>query len=357
MNDSGFRVMMLADAGTFHAERFAGELKRQGVEVLVVSLEQGSALDELLNRIGPFRTLHYALSVPQVKRTITRFRPDVINAHYASGYGFVAAAAAGRTPVALNLWGSDILIVPYKSRLHRWKTKYALRRADFVFGDSEYLIQSAVRIAPLSNATVIPWGIEAKFLELHKDSYELNRPVRVIIPRAHEEIYNNRFIVEALAPLVMEGKVTLTFPNFGSQVNDFKKYAHEHVGDRLSLYEKKPRDRFIEFLAEHDIYLSAAFSDSSPVTLIESMALGLIPICADISGVREWLTPQSGFLFRQNDGDQLTEIILRIMQDPAALDDARLNNLARVKEKAVFEKNVAEQISIMKKLAEGARYG
>ncbi len=356
MNETAFRVLMLADAATFHAERFAGELKRQGIDVHVASLENGAVLDSQLGRVGPFRSLHYTLSVPQLRKIVAEFKPHVINAHFASGYGFIAALAvrgAQSPPIALNLWGSDILVVPHKSRLHRWKTKYALSKAAYVFGDSAYLLQSAARIAHLENTGVIPWGIEDKFLALHKSSYELHHPVRIIVPRAHEEVYNNHFIIEALAPLVLEDKVELTFPNFGSQIDAFKKYAGAMTGDKVCYYDKKPRRDFIEFLSTQDIYLSAAFSDSSPVTLLESMALGLVPICADIAGVREWLTPESGFLFRQNDGDELGEIILRIIGDPDSLVQMRQGNLARVREKAVFEKNVAEQIAVMKQLVGG----
>ena len=103
---------------------------------------------------------------------------------------------------------------------------------------------------------------------------------------------------------------------------------------------------------EHDVYLSAAKSDSSPVSLIEAMAVGLIPIAADIPGVREWLSNENGFLFARNDKNSLNKILSGICSAQNNYDEIRISNLLKVKERAMFEINVAERIAIMKRLVE-----
>lgn len=350
------RVLLLADAGSVHTERFAGELKRQGCHVMTASLENGAMRYVHLKRMGPVKSFHYLLAVPQVKSIIKRFRPDVINAHYASGYGFIAARAAGDAdiPVVLNLWGSDVLIVPDRSTQGRIKTKTALERADFVIGDSQYLIDRAEKLSSLRKREVIPWGIERKYLELHKASYEPGKPLKVITPRAHEEVYNNGLIVEALRPLVEAGEVELTFPDFGSRVGEFRGEAGDLLESGVTLYRKMTRPAFLKFLSEHDVFLSASRSDSSPASLIEAMALGLIPVAADIEGVREWLTVETGFVFEQDKPENLRAVIVKILEAADPCEDIRRRNLERVKSKAVFEENVARQIEIMAGLVKGS---
>ncbi|UCG63081.1 MAG: glycosyltransferase [Candidatus Zixiibacteriota bacterium] len=356
MKQGGLRVLLLSDAGSFHTERFARELRRQGCHVMTASLESGKMRCIQLKRLGPVKSFHYLLAVPQVKSIIKRFRPEVINAHYAAGYGFIAARAVGetKTPIALNVWGSDVLIVPNKSTQGRIKVSMALARADYVFGDSRYLLTRAEKVCRLKAQEVIPWGIEREFLSLHRTSYSPGRPLRIITPRKQEEIYNNGFILEALRPLVEKGDVELTFPDFGSCAPAFRSQVGELSGDGVNLYSKLPRAEFLAYLAEHDVYLSASRSDSSPASMIESMALGLIPVAADVEGVREWLTDESGFVFEQDNREELRSVIARIIDDGDTLEGMRRSNFRRVNEEAIFEENVARQVEVMKELAGGS---
>lgn len=347
------RVLLLVDAATFHGERISGQLRCQGVNVLTVSLEKGSIRHLNIKSLGPIRSLWYLLSIPAVRAVVRRFNPDVVNAHFASGYGFVAAGsvARGGPPILLNLWGSDILLVPHKSWLHKLKSRWALKKASFVLADSEYLLGEARKLGKLPEARVIYWGIEQEYLSLHKTSYELNRPMRVIVPRAHEAVYNNLFIVEALSSPLKESRIELTFPTFGGEHETFKRKSCELVGDRLRYYDRLPRPDFLKLMAEHDVYLSASRSDSSPVSLIEAMALGLIPVCASIEGVKEWLCDKSGFLYRQNDRQDLNDLMTRLASEGNCYENMRRGNLERVRREAIFERNVAEQIDLMRWLA------
>ena len=353
MTGSRLRVLVLGDSRSFHIERYVAELRRQGCHVLLASLEQGSVHHYSLKRRGFFGPLHYVLAATEVRAVADRFAPDVINAHYASGYGFtVALAQMGRdVPILLHLWGSDILVVPQKSAFHRRKTAYALAQADYVIADSQYLLDAAKQLAGIAESRVIPWGLEREFLALHRTEYSMAEPLRVIVPRPHEKIYNNLFLVRSLAPLINSGKVELTFPSFGSLSGHFRMNAATIVDDRLKFYEKQPRHQFMRLMAEQDVYLSGALSDSSPASLIEAMGLGLIPIAADIPGVREWLGPDNGYVYDVYGAGQLLEIMTSLVERKDDHHTMRENNLNRVKQMAVYEDNVASTIEVMHQLA------
>ena len=87
------RVLVLADSNSFHTERYVLELARQGCEVLLASVEDGDVEHHRLKPHGPIRQLHYATVVPEIRGIIKEFQPDIVNAHFASGYGFSAAMA------------------------------------------------------------------------------------------------------------------------------------------------------------------------------------------------------------------------------------------------------------------------
>ncbi len=349
----GLRVLVLADSRAYHTERYVEAMARQECEVHLASLERGEVKHVPLPRRGPIRSLHYSLAGLDVRRLVAELEPDVVNPHFASGYGFTAALGlVGTTPpIFLHLWGSDILVVPEKSRLHRLKTQRALARADAVTADSRHLFNAARRLYPSLRGEIIPWGFEREFLDLHKSSYALTVPLRLIVPRRHEPIYNNMFLLRALATLLNEGAIRLTVPNFGTLLEDFRRNAESMgVNDHIAYYDPLPRAEFLQLMAEHDCYLSSARSDSSPASLIEAMALGLVPITADIPGVREWMTAETGFVYEPYVGDSLRQVIRRLLTRADDLAPLRRHNLERVRQEAIFEDNIASMIAIMQSL-------
>ena len=353
------RVLVLADAGLGHTERYVGELIRQGCDVAMASLEVGEYEYLRLKRRGPFRWLHYPLAIPQLKRAVTAFHPDVINPHFASGYGFLAAMmrSSVNVPIVLQLLGSDVLIAPQKSWIHRRKVHTALSAADVVLGDSAYLCDEAEKVAHLKERNVIPWGIEEKFLTLAETRRAIGAPLKVLVPRPHEPVYNNDFLLRNLEPLITNNSIALTFPSFGRYSRSFIDRARDWYGDRIGFYNRKSREKFIQFMAGFDVYLSASKSDSSPVSLIEAMGLGLVPIVGDIPGVWEWMKPDRGFLFDLNDPHALLSALGDLIQGKHDLDRMRQRNLQQVKAHGVFEQNIAATIEFLRRASEGGRVG
>lgn len=355
MTDRPLRILVLADSRSFHTDRYVSQMRRFGCRVVLASLEQSGRYHFQLKRRGRIASLHYVLSATQLNRLIRRLQPDIINPHFVSGYGFVSALAGARrhAPIFTHLWGSDVLIVPGKSRLHRWKVNLGLSASDMVCADSQYVLDRAGSLTDITCPQfVIPWGIERGYLDFHRSDYSLVRPVKIIVPRPHEPVYRNLPILHALAPLINEDKIRMTFPDFGTDVGWFESAARKLVGDKLKLYSRLPRTDFMRLMSSHDIYLSNSSSDSSPATLIEAMGLGLIPIAATHPGLDEWLNPESGFQFDGNRTETASEIIEKLIRESNRCEEMRRRNLERVRQVAVFEDNINQIIGLMKELRE-----
>ena len=117
------------------------------------------------------------------------------------------------------------------------------------------------------------------------------------------------------------------------------------VDDKINYYDKMNREDFLGFMSNHDLYLSASKSDSSPVSLIEAMALGLIPVVAYNPGVED-LIKDNEFLFEQNNYNSLAEVINIILSSKSKLEDVRYRNLQFVKENAIFERNMKQHLEL-----------
>lgn len=348
------KILLLADSRSFHTERFAHELRNQGCHVLVASVERGKMLHFHLVKSGGVQTKYYIKALPRVHQIIRKFQPDIINAHFASGYGFLVSLLKKfkKIPRILHIQGSDILIVPHISKLRHYKVVKALKEVDCVVADSNYLSNEAKKLTTIKRPKVIDWGVEKKYLNNHKTDYSLSSPLKIIVPRPHEKVYNNMFIINALKHLLNEKKVKVTFPEFGSLLSEFEEECSEYLGNSVALYKKMPRQEFMEYMPQFDIYLSASLSDSSPISLIEAMAFGLIPVAGDIPGVKEWLNPQSGFTFSLEDSKQLENIISQIIKNQNKYSEMRQNNLREVQKRGIFEENITQQIELMHQLIE-----
>ncbi len=348
------RLLLLADGSSVHTQRYQSEMTRQGVEVILASLERGDTIDILLKKKSVSSSISYFFVNRQIKELVRQYSPDIVNPHFASGYGFSTALSKSwkKLPVVLHCLGSDILISPHKSIAHKRRVVYALARSKMIFADSKYLSDEINRLYKSNNISIIPWGIEKRIADIYdkkeRNKFNFGKPLRVLIPRPHQKVYNNEFIIRALKDKINDKAIALSFPDWGDFSDRFKKLSNEICPDGLINYYKfKPRDEYIEFLENHDIYLSASKSDSSPASLIEAMGAGLRPVAGDIPGVKEWLSNDNGDVYDLNDMNSLDFVFDKFLSSDFNPDDILKQNHNRVKETAVFSDNISETIEIM----------
>lgn len=351
------KILLLADGRAVHTVRFQNELKQQGVEVILASIEDSETVDVKLSRFCGVNGIDYVLASRFLKNIVIENNIDLVNPHFASGYGFMTALSGvwKTKPVMLHCLGSDILISPQKSAVHKWRVKSALKRADLSLFDSKYLADKAQKICNSTKQKVIYWGADKAafdgFKNKESNNFVWSQPIKVLVPRIHNKVYNNPFIIYALKNLIKDNKITLTFPNWGNETDKFKKMVQsEKIEFGVNYYGFKSRDEFNSFISEFDIYLSASFSDSSPASLIEAMAAGLYPVVGDIPGVREWVNNSNGTLFDINNKESLKKAFDKIIDTKKGFDDILIANYTRAIKDGVFSKNISETIALMKKL-------
>ena len=357
------RVLLLADGSSVHAGRYQAEMKRQGVEIILASLEEGKTVDVSLPRKTGINAVDYVLARSMINSLVDKYAVDIINPHFASGYGFMTALSGvhERKPVMLHCLGSDILISPKKSWLHRKRVAMALSRANMIMVDSEFLGRRAQEICPGIEYKVVLWGADAaafeQFTKKMKSGVDWKKPLRIVVPRPHYKVYNNKFILESLKELINEGSIQVTFAAWGDSYNDFTKLAKEICpSGGVRYYDFLARESLAEFLSGFDIYLSASLSDSSPASLVEAMAIGLFPVVGEIPGVREWVDNDKGRLFDLHDKDSLQEAVKNLLKPPANLVEILKNNHTLAKDRGKFADNIMTTIGFMERMVNEREY-
>ncbi|MCP4704138.1 MAG: glycosyltransferase family 4 protein, partial [candidate division Zixibacteria bacterium] len=205
---------------------------------------------------------------------------------------------------------------------------------------------------------VIFWGADNSAFDSYAkkeiNNFVWNQPINIIVPRAHYGVYNNLFIIHALKDLIKNEKITLTFPGWGDDLIAFKKLVkNEQVEFGVSYYNYLSREKFNEFLSSFDIYLSASLSDSSPASLIESMAAGLYPVVGDIPGVSEWINDTNGALFDLNSSESLKNTFEDILEQGFDVSGILKENNAKAQKDGMFSKNIKETVALMQERING----
>ena len=149
------RIALLANGASIHVVRWANALTEHGHEVHLVSSRHDR--DQLAAGVRchklPFAPpAGYFLNVLHVRRALKVIRPDVLNTHFASGYGTLGHLS-GFTPNVLSVWGSDVYEFPDRSRLHRSLIEANLRSATWVCSTSHVMAERVRALAATDQLT------------------------------------------------------------------------------------------------------------------------------------------------------------------------------------------------------------
>ena len=104
--------------------------------------------------------------------------------------------------------------------------------------------------------------------------------------------------------------------------------AAEIASGEVTLSSPVKRDRLFQLIRQHDVYIMASDVEGGPLTLLEAMYLGLVPVCSDIPClVQELINPENGFRVSRTKPDEYAEAMGRLHNDRALLE--RMSAAAR----------------------------
>ncbi len=293
----------------------------------------------------PGRVFGYLSLVSPLKKEMAKLGPDLVNAHFIPNYGFISALAGAR-PLAVTTWGSDVLISPHKSFLHKARARWALSKAGLVTADSR---SAAVEVLYLGvhkdKLLVRPMGVERTFVEEGKK--------RVLSPKASltilscrrlEKLYDVETLIRALARLKSRQNWRALIVGTGSQKPQLEDLTSRlGIANRVSFLGELSTADYRRTLLESDVYVSTALSDSTSVSLLEAMAAKLACLVTEIPGNGEWVTVmENGLTFVPKNDEVLAFLIGKLLDDPELLMQLGERAFEKVSARAVWENNMAD---------------
>jgi glycosyltransferase involved in cell wall biosynthesis len=287
------------------------------------------------------RALKYPASVPLLRQLIRRFNPHLLNAHFVPNYG-VMAALVNRQPWVLSTWGSDVMTDPEKSPFHKMRTKFALRRADYVTSDAEVMSRKIASLGvPEDRILTFPYGVDMEAFYPRTEALEPGP--RILSNRKLEEVYSISTIIDAF-PAVRETyrDSTLTIAGDGELRAALVARAGRSIAQKaITFVGGVDHERMPTLLRNHHIYVSTSLSDTTSVSLLEAMAAGLFPVVSDIPANKEWITPgTNGLLVPVQQPMQLAVTLIEAWKNENLRENAVQFNLRLVRERAEWYNNM-----------------
>ena len=351
------RVLVLGDASSPHLLRWVQALEDQGLQTLTLSLEPPAGRYPRFSPL-PVRKpsrLRYLWTLPEVLRYVSDWRPHLVFAHFLPNYGLISSLLPAEVPKVLALWGSDLLLVPQSARWKFWVSRNILRAQDLIVVDARMLrdlLKERFRI-PSGRVWVLPYGLRREIREISCSEAD---PRLIVHTRRLSPELDPWTVVEAMVRIRDRGiPLKLRMVGWGDLYASVRARVYwRRLYDQVVFIEPLPESRIPDLYCGGSIYLSASLSDSTSVSLLEAMALGLFPVVSDIPGNREWVVHGlNGFLFEPGNAEELAAFLEEAFYRKELRERARALNRALIEERANWEKEVGRLTKAFRELTAG----
>lgn len=353
------KILLVANAQSIHTRRWAEFFRDSGDEVQIASFypdEIPGVPVHVLPQYGPGRAA-YIFGVPAVRRLWKQLRPDVVQAHYLTSYGFISAAA-GIKPLVVTAWGDDILLHPDESWLKRQLVGYAVRHADLVTTVALHMNRPVEALGvPAERIVTIPFGVDVERFHPAAGNKRGEKTVHLICTRNFDPIYDLGTLIRALALLPGDLTVQTVMVGEGPLRPEMMALAASlGLEDRISFPGKVGHNVLPRLLAEADLFVTPALSDGNNVSLTEAMACGTFPIASDIPANRQWIRDgENGYLYPCSDAAALADRIVRAAADREKLVRVLPENRKIVETMANWERCGMATRALLEGLAANSR--
>ncbi len=363
------KILFLSAANNIHTVRWVNALIQRGHHVvLATNANHFSGADRIDSKVKivPLKysgTLGYYLNAVQLNRLYRTFKPDIVNAHYASGYGTLARMAKVR-PLVLSVWGSDVYDFPYQSDLKMRIIKKNLRYADQLASTSHSMARQVEKLlGEKIDIEITPFGVDTDLfkpiVDIEKSSTFVFGTVKALKPK-----YGIEYIIRGFGLLLT--KLSETNPTINLPI--LRIYGKgELEGELKELCAKLGIEKQVSFegyiqntlvakaINEMDVFCLASVLDSESfgVAAVEAMACEVPVIATQVSGFEEVIEDQvTGILVPIKDENMIADKMLYCFQNPSRRIEMGKNGRKRVLAMYDWHQNVTMMEEVYQKTIE-----
>ena len=360
------KIIFLGGAGSIHTIRWVNSLSEKGLEVILVSLKGevetiGKINDNVKVIYLPFGTkLGYYLNVFALKKIISKEKPDLINAHYASGYGTLGRLS-GFNKKILNVWGSDVYDFPNESKLKKRIIEKNLKNYTAIASTSYCMAEETKKYLENKSKEIFitPFGVDTeKFKNLNIEKKE--NEITIGIVKTLTEKYGIEYLIKAIKELenILDienyKKIRLLIYGKGELKNKLEDLTKElQIEDKVIFKGYIRNEDVPKALNEMDIFVVPSILDSESfgVAAVEAMACEIPVIASSVGGLKEVIVDkETGYLVPKKDHKEIAKYLKKLILDKNLRISLGKNGRKRVLENYDWNSNVDYMIKIYREI-------
>jgi L-malate glycosyltransferase len=369
-----YKVLLLSDINSTHTQKWALSLAAKGIQVGLFSLHKKTSnwfkdkrniqiLYIPANEENSFKILtklQFPFALPELKRALREFKPDILHAHYASSYGFLGALS-GFHPFVISVWGSDVFNFPNISPIHKGIFKFNLRKANIICSTSRTMKEEIKKYTD-KDISVIPFGID---LNIFKPFY------------AHHVFKDNAIVIGAVKTMEKEYGLEYLIESFAILLKRVKAYNVKLLIVGKGSLDSKLRGKVKDLNIEGDtvftgyippaeipfyqnmltIAVFPSLSESFGVSVVEAMACEKPVVVTNVGGLPEVVeNGVTGLVVPSADIEKLTEAMEKLIMDGELRNKFGKAGRQRVERLYNWENNLGSMIEIYHNLLIGGAH-
>lgn len=362
------KVLFISAANSIHTIRWVNSLYEKGLEVVLISLKDHRNKDTNINQNIKIIYLPisgnkgYYLNRFFINKIVKNEKPDIINVHYASGYGTLGRFIKFKNKL-LNVWGSDVYDFPRQSKLKKQILIKNLNSYKAIASTSCCMAKEVEQyLVKKQKIYITPFGVDTeKFKNLNLEKKE--DKIIIGIVKTLESKYGIEYLIKA----VKELEKILDKKNFEKiEVRIYGKGSLKEVLENLAQelkIEKKikfegfiPNLKVPKVINKMDIFVvpSVLDSESFGVAAVEAMACEVPVIVSNVGGLREVVIDnETGFVIPKKDYKAIAEKIKKLIDNNELRKKMGKRGRKKVIDLYNWNNNVENMIEIYNKIIEG----
>lgn len=326
------KICFLAPANNYHTKKWCKWFSEHNHEVHVVSFIDAEIENATVHYVntgataesGDSQKIKYLFKARKVKKIVDRINPDIVNAHYATSYGTVAALS-GIEDYILSVWGSDIYDFPKKSVIHKLMLKYSLYKAAYIFSTSNAMAIETRKYTK-KKIEITPFGVDMNLFNPNKRvrvNENGKKPEFIVgTVKGLTSKYGIDYLIKAVAIIKKtrpEIPIKLRIAGKGEKEEEYKQLAVKlGIADVTTWLGFISQEEAAREWANMDVAVVASTleSESFGVSAVEAEACGTAVIISDVPGLMEATKPEiTSLVVRKCREYDLAEKIIKLYED------------------------------------------
>lgn len=355
------KIAFVSSGNSIHVKKIANALVERGHDITLYTLpDYNKLLADFDSRVKVVKLpvagkKGYYLNVLFLRCQLKKQNYDLINSHYASGFGTLSRMT-GVHPVALAVFGADVYDYPYKSASNMKRIIKNLDNADVITSTSNVMADK-VREYYTKNKPiyVTPFGVNLK--QFYAKKVEKDNTFEFGIVKKIEHKYGIDILLKAYKEFltrIPNEKTRLVIYGRGSALEEYKNMAQEMGLESNVEFKGFIQNELVpEVLSHMDVacFPSILDSESFGVAAVEAMACETPVIASDASGFTEVIEDGvTGIIVKKNNIYELTDAMEKMyrMSEEQRREYGKAGRM-RVEKLYDFDKNMDAYIEAIKK--------